>query len=182
MCQMVEIWEKLLPSCCAHILLSYILVIGWPKEWSFCIKISFPFFHWDLWPCAKFIFLIPTRNICLTFWTFFLSLCYLHVFHAWHLKSSLWTLLFLSQPCNTQSSWRFCCRVISLFPLVLVEEQPWSRQEVAQLIVMTSINLFRIEDHYGINEIAEDQCSLFWLSLFLPRNLGDEILLRGIEL
>jgi hypothetical protein len=46
--------------------------------------------------------------------------------------------------------------------------------------MVTWINLFKKEDHHELLKIVEDRCNPF--SLFLPRNLGVEILVRWVEL
>jgi hypothetical protein len=45
---------------------------------------------------------------------------------------------------------------------------------------MQYINLFKKEDYGELVKIVEDRCNLF--PLFLPRNLGVEILVRWVEL
>jgi hypothetical protein len=47
-------------------------------------------------------------------------------------------------------------------------------------MVMSRINLFRKEDLGELVKIVEDLCNPFLL--FLPRNLGVEILVRWVEL
>jgi hypothetical protein len=49
-----------------------------------------------------------------------------------------------------------------------------------QLVVMQHINLLKKEDQHGFVKIVEDLCNPFLL--FLPRNLGVEILVRWVEL
>jgi hypothetical protein len=49
-----------------------------------------------------------------------------------------------------------------------------------QLAMMQHINLFKKEDHHELVKIVEDRCDPF--PLFLPRNLGVEILVRWVEL
>jgi hypothetical protein len=49
-----------------------------------------------------------------------------------------------------------------------------------QLIMMQHINLFNRGDHGELVKIVEDRCNPF--PLFLPRNLGVEILVRWVEL
>jgi hypothetical protein len=46
--------------------------------------------------------------------------------------------------------------------------------------MMQQINLFKKEDYGEFVKIIEDRCNPF--PLFLPRNLGVEILVRGVEL
>jgi hypothetical protein len=49
-----------------------------------------------------------------------------------------------------------------------------------QLVMMQHIYLFKKEYHCELVKIVEDLCNPF--PLFLPRNLGVEILVRGVEL
>jgi hypothetical protein len=49
-----------------------------------------------------------------------------------------------------------------------------------QLVMMQHIYLFKKEDHHELMKIVKDLCNPF--PLFLPRNLGVEILVRWVEL
>jgi hypothetical protein len=44
------------------------------------------------------------------------------------------------------------------------------------------INFFNKEDHSGIDKLVEDRCSPCYLLSSYLRNLGAEILVRGLEL
>jgi hypothetical protein len=61
-----------------------------------------------------------------------------------------------------------------------VAKQNSQRKKIKLFMTTSQINLFKKEDLHGIENIVEDLCNPF--PLFLPRNLGVEILVRWVEL
>jgi hypothetical protein len=87
-----------------------------------------------------------------------------HSFHELALSYSISENIYLSRviPSSLQYNWN---------------EDPKGR---IQLVMMQHINLFKKEDYGELVKIVEDRCNPF--PLFLPRNLGVEILVRWVEL
>jgi hypothetical protein len=105
------------------------------------------------------------------------SFSYLQVFHVCQLKICLWSFIpwvdheildLLKDP-----SFYSC----SLSPSVQLSKNHKGRN---WSFMITWINLFKKEEHCDFVKIAEDHCNPF--PLFLPRNLGVEILVRWVEL
>jgi hypothetical protein len=83
----------------------------------------------------------------------------------------------MSWPWNTRSSQRSIFPEFSSFHQYSWKEDPKGR---VQLVMMQHVNLFNREDHSELMKIVEDLCNPF--PLFLPSNLGVEILVRWVEL